>query len=114
MPFINTKVSMELGNKKKESIKTKLGKAITFIPGKSEQWLMLGFEENCSLYFQGNNSQPSAMVEVKIFGSASKEAYNKLTASICEILEEEASIPKNRIYIKYEEISNWGWNGANF
>lgn len=114
MPFINSKVSVSLTEDKIESIKKQLGEAITIIPGKSENWLMVGFEDNCRLYFQGNNSQPSAFVEVKIFGKASHACYDKLTARICDILQTELSIPQNRIYVKYEEVSEWGWNGGNF
>lgn len=114
MPFINTKVSVPMSDSQRESVKSKLGKAITCIPGKSEQWLMVGFEDNYDLYFQGNQKAPTAFVEVKIYGSASASAYERLTASICQILNTELSIPENRIYVKYEEVDNWGWNGGNF
>lgn len=50
-------------------------------------------------------------MEVKIYGSASKTAMEKMTEEICNIYEEELGIAKNRIYVKYEEVENWGWNG---
>lgn len=114
MPFINSKVSVKLTDEKKEYIKKLFGEAIEIIPGKSEKWLMVGFEENCDLYFQGNNTKPAAFVEVKIFGKASHNCYNQLTAKICSILRGELGIPEERIYVKYEEVSEWGWNGSNF
>ena len=51
---------------------------------------------------------------MKIFGSAPDSAFDRLTERISSIYEEELGIPKNRIYIKYEEVLHWGWNGANF
>ena len=114
MPFINTKVSIPLTEAQKDSLKTKLGKAIELIPGKSEKWLMVGFEDEYCLYFQGNDYEPSAFIEVKIFGNAPDSAYERLTMKLCEIYETELHIPQDRIYIKYEEVTNWGWNGANF
>ena len=42
MPFINAKVTVKMSEEKKETIKEKLGKAISTIPGKSESWLMVG------------------------------------------------------------------------
>ena len=36
MPFINSKVSVPMTGAQKESVKQKLGKAISIIPGKSE------------------------------------------------------------------------------
>lgn len=114
MPFINSKVSVELNNEKKEELKAALGQIIKTIPGKSEAWLMAGFEDNCSLYFKGDNSSPSAFIEVKIFGSASSDVYNQMTAKLCDLYNSSLSIPKDRIYVKYEEVKNWGWNGMNF
>lgn len=113
MPFINSKVSVSLTKDKIERIKEQLGEAITIIPGKSENWLMVGFEDNYNLYFQGNQDQPSAFVEVNNFGKIGSACCEKLTARICDILQTELSIPKKRIYVKYVEVSEWGWNGSN-
>ena len=114
MPFIGSKVSVKISKEKEESIKKKLGEAIQLIPGKSETFLMIGFEDEYSLYFGGEKLEKGAFVEVKIFGKASKDSYDKLTAEICYIYEEELGIPQNKIYVKYEEVQNWGWNGKNF
>lgn len=114
MPFINSKVTVAMSEEKKEAVKTKLGQAISIIPGKSENWLMVGFEDNYDLYFQGNKRRDTAFVEVKIFGHASKGDYDEMTGEICKIFNEELGIEQNRIYVKYEEVANWGWNGENF
>ena len=112
MPFINTKVSVQLTPEKEEAIKTKLGEAITLI-GKSEGWLMLGFEDNCRLWFKGYNSTPLAFVDVALLGKASGAQYDKMTAAITQIISDELGIAPNGIYVKYEEASTWGWNGGN-
>ena len=114
MPFIGSKVTVNISKKKEEIIKAKLGKAISLIKGKQEQFLMVGFEEKYNLYFAGEKLEKGAFIEIKIFGSASKEEYDNLTAEVCNIFNEELEIPKDKIYVKYEEISNWGWNGVNF
>ena len=114
MPFINSKVSVAMTPEKKENVKSKLGQAISLIPGKSEQWLMVGFEDSYDLYFQGNQDAPTAFVEVKVYGGATPEVFSKMTGAICDIYQEELGIPENRIYVKYEEVANWGWNGSNF
>lgn len=114
MPFINTKINTTLTKEKRDTIKSKLGQAITAIPGKSEAWLMVGFEENVPLYFKGSDDGLIAFVEVKVYGKASKDAFYNLTAKICKIYNEELNIDPAKIYIKYEEVENWGWNGSNF
>lgn len=114
MPFINSKVSISMSQEKKEIMKSKLGKAISIIPGKSEDWLMVGFEDNYDLYFQGNQNQPTAFVEVKVFGTITSQVSDEMTSALCELYEQELQIPKNRVYVKYEEVDKWGWNGRNF
>ncbi len=114
MPYINTKTNVEITKGKEEIITKKLGKAIELIPGKSEEWLMVSFEDRCSLYFKGESDKPNAFVEVKLLGSSTEEAYQKLTAEITTILNEELSIAPSQVYVRYEETQYWGWNGKNF
>lgn len=114
MPYINTKTNIQISKEKEEIIKQKLGKAIELIPGKNESWLMVSFEENCSLYFKGKTDQPTAFVEVKIFGSSTQSAYEKLTLAITNILKEELNISPSQTYVRYDETKYWGWNGSNF
>jgi phenylpyruvate tautomerase PptA (4-oxalocrotonate tautomerase family) len=113
MPYISAKTNVKLSNDKYESIKTKFGKAIELIPGKSENWLMVSFEDESKLYFKGKNDKPLAFVEVSLYGKTSREAYNSLTREITNILQDELNIQPDCIYVKYEEVSTWGWNGSN-
>ncbi|WP_069999848.1 phenylpyruvate tautomerase MIF-related protein [Cellulosilyticum sp. I15G10I2] len=114
MPYIDSKVTTPLTEQKKEILKQELGKIITLIPGKSENYLMLGFEDNYSLYFKGMKLDFGAFIEVKIFGAAPKAALDKVTQEICALYLRELDIPSDCIYIKYEEVSAWGFDGRNF
>ena len=114
MPYINVKVSSSLNDEKIEQIKTRLGKAISLFPGKSEAYLMVNIEDNCNLYFKGNNSAPTSFTEVAIFGSANKTDCENVTAEICNILEEIADVPPDRSYVKFEYSDKWGYNGFMF
>ena len=113
MPCIQTKTNVEITPETEKTLKSEFGKAIELLPGKSEEWLMLSFEGNSRLYFQGTDG-PAAFVDVEIFGKADKASYGRLTASITEILGKELSIPPARIYVHYGETEHWGWNGSNF
>jgi len=114
MPFIGSKITVKISKEKEEIVKKRLGEAIKLIPGKSETFLMIGFEDEYSLYLGGEKLDKGAFIEVKVFGKASKEAFSVLTKEICSIYEEELQIPQDKIYVKYEEVENWGWNGSNF
>ena len=113
MPFIKAKTSIEVTPQKEEAIKSKLGKAIKLI-GKSEAWLMIEFEDNCRLWFRGSKSEPTAIVEIALFGKASDDQYDDMTKAVCEIISDELGISGEEIYVKYEEVAHWGYNSFNF
>ena len=113
MPFIDSKVTMKLTPEKEETIKSKLGEMITIL-GKPESFLMIGFKDEYDLYFAGNKLDAGAFVSVQLFGQANSSACDKMTGEICELYSTELGIPKNNIYITYQGISDWGWNGSNF
>ena len=114
MPYIRTTVSNEISDTARENLKAKLGQAIALIPGKTEAWLMLAFEDNMKMYFKGECKEEYAYIEVSLFGSTCDAAYDRLTAAISEIINEELGIDRANIYVKYEVADHWGWNGNNF
>ena len=113
MPFINVKTNTPVSKDKETALKSALGKAISIIPGKSESWLMVEIEPERKLYFKGTDA-PAAMVSVSVCGSADSASFNKLTDSICTLINSELGIDTARTYVKYEATKDWGWNGSNF
>lgn len=114
MPYINSTITTKLSKDKEELIKAKLGEIIAEIPGKSEEWLMVGFKEEHTLYFRGEKKEKAAFIEVKIFGTAERKYKEAITSKVCKLFEEELSIQKDSIYIVFEEVKDWGWNGMMF
>lgn len=113
MPFINTRTNTIISPDKEAVLKEKFGRAISIL-GKGEGWLMLNFEGDCNLWFKGKNDMNIAMVEISLFGKATESAYDRMTAEITEILSSELKILPDCVYVKYEEVKYWGWNGNNF
>ena len=113
MPYIDLKTTAKITAESEETLRKEFGKIITLIPGKTEAWLMLNFDDECRMAFAADFS-PTAILEVKLFGAADERSYENLTRSLTDIINAELSIPKNRIYIKYEEITTWGYGGENF
>ena len=114
MPFIHTRVNRPIPKEKEALLARELGLAIALLPGKSESWLMLQFEENCRLYFRGGADRPLAFVQVTVYGPAHPQAYEKLTARITALLQEHLGIDPDGVYVAYGETENWGWQGENF
>ena len=75
---------------------------------------MLTFEGGVHMAFRGKSEPDMAFVEVKLFGKAAQKDYDRLTRELSDILNQELGISPSQIYIKYEDVSHWGWNGSNF
>ena len=114
MPFIETKTNVTVTKEAETKIKEALGKAISIIPGKSESWLMVAIEGDVPMYFRGDDSAPIAFVDVKTFGSASSDAYNRMTAELTKVYGDILGVSADHMYIRYYGSSDWGWNGSNF
>ena len=113
MPFIDSKITVKVSDETKEVLKAKIGKAVSII-GKPESFLMVGFEDEYTLYFAGNKLEKGVYVSVDVFGSVNGSQADQMTAEICKIYEEELGIPGNNIYVEYRGTSDWGRNGRNF
>ncbi len=114
MPFINLKTTKKITSEAEAALREGFGKDIEIIPGKTESWLMLGFEDNCRMAFSGKSEPDIAYVEVSLLGSTTAAVYARLTAAITKRVEDVLGVAGNRIYVKYEETEYWGWNGSNF
>ena len=113
MPFIQTRVNRPISQEAEKALAKQLGDAITLL-GKSENWLMLQFEDNCRMYFKGDCAKPLAFVGVKLYGQAGKDAYQAFTAAVTRILGDTLAVPADGVYVEYEETEHWGWQGNNF
>lgn len=114
MPFINLKTTVDVTPEKELAVKAGLGKAITALSGKTEDWLMVNIEGGCHMYFKGDNSKPLAFVGVQILGKSTRAEYEKMTAQLCDLLKNELGVSPDGVYVRYGEGEHWGWNGSNF
>lgn len=113
MPYIQTRTNCKIDKEKELKIKERLGEAIEILH-KSEEWLMIEFVPECNMYFRGTDEELIAYVDIKIYGRANTEDYEKMTQVVTNILSTDLEIKPDNIYISYSEYSNWGWNGHNF
>lgn len=114
MPFLNLKTNKPLSLDEKVAIKSAFGRLIDTLPGKSEEWLMVGFDDREeSLWFKGSDA-PCAILEAKVYGSLTDEDAERFTEAVTKVLTKALSIPGDRIYVKYDYVAHWGYDGSNF
>ena len=113
MPFIDVKLSKKISEEQKEQLKSDLGKSISLMH-KPESYLMVGICDGYDLYFAGNKLSNGAYVAISAFGRVNPSDTQKMTSSVCEILKNRLSVSGSDVYVTYEGVENWGWNGRNF
>ena len=116
MPYIELNYNKTITSSEEKKIKEELGKAISILPGKSEEWLMVEIKDNMKLYFKGDKEKENMMIKVLVYGDTLSESIlNKFTAKVSEILINILpGLNKDHIYISYFFTKNWGFNGENF
>ena len=114
MPLIDIKTTTVITKENEAELTREFGEKIAILPGKTEEWLMLNFSDNCRMAFRGEATPDIAYIEVKLLGASTDEAYERLTAALTETVTRVLGVPSDRVYVKYEEISTWGYNGSNF
>lgn len=115
MPCIQIKTNVSVDERAAEAVKSGLGEAISCLPGKSEQWLMVTLEDGCRMWFGGESGRPMAVVEVKVLGSSIDSAASaEMTRKVTPLVERELGVAPSDLYVRYVATPDWGWNGDNF
>jgi len=114
MPYFEIKTSVSVDAERREALYHQLGKIIELVPGKSESWLMVQVTDQSAMCFAGDSSLPAAAVVLKTFGLLEDKYYDLLTGEICSRIGSLLGVDPKRLYVTYEPITHWGWDGANF
>lgn len=113
MPLIQLKTTAELTPALRDELTSDFGKMMAEA-GKPEAFLMIEFEEGADLRFGGKKPENAALVEMKQVGDLGRDVYLCLTKTATRILNERLGIDPQSIYITYQPVDDWGWNGTNF
>ena len=113
MPYIHTQTTVPLSPRVREELTGDLGQAVRIL-GKSENWLMLRFEENCAMAFRGKTDAPCCFVGVSMYGCPAREQLDAMTEKVTACVARRTGVPPENIYIRYLPTDAWGWNGGNF
>ena len=89
-----------------------ISKELSFQTGKPENYVMTTLQTKIPMTFAGS-TDPSCYVQVKSIGAIDP---SRMSAAFCKLISEKLNIPRNRIYISFEDVpaSLWGWDGRTF
>lgn len=114
MPYFSIETNQNVDETYQQDL---LKKASLFIAGllnKPESYVMISINPGAPLIF-GENDLPAAFVRLKSIGLP-KDRCTELSEKICNFIEQELGIPKNRIFIDFKDLERemFGWDGRTF
>ena len=109
MPYVNVSTSAKVKDKKK--LLEEISKLISSLTNKSKSFVMAKLDDNSEMYFENEN--PCCFLEIKSIGSLNP---SEMAKPISDFVYEKMGIPKDKIYISFDDIpaSLWAWNGSTF
>jgi phenylpyruvate tautomerase PptA (4-oxalocrotonate tautomerase family) len=89
---------------------------IAKILDKSEDFIMVIFQQTNFQSFGLNTIKPSIYIELKNVGDLSADITNFLSRTISELFVEVINLDPTRLYIEFQSSKRhqWGWNRKTF
>jgi phenylpyruvate tautomerase PptA (4-oxalocrotonate tautomerase family) len=114
MPFVRIETNRELSDVMVDEKMQGLSAFVAELLGKPEKYVMISIEANKALVF-GGTGDPAAFVSFQSIGLPADRCA-ELSSAICNHMEQELDIPKDRIYIDFQDAARdrFGWNGGTF
>eukprot|EP00177_Eucheuma_denticulatum_P007224 GFKZ01013146.1.p1 GENE.GFKZ01013146.1~~GFKZ01013146.1.p1 ORF type:complete len:119 (-),score=12.38 GFKZ01013146.1:119-475(-) len=111
---IKTNVST-LGGDTEDKIMRTCSSALAQLTGKPEKFIMVSFETSKMIF--GGSAEPCAFLYLASLGALGPHVNPELVRSFSAVLESEAGIPPDRIYVEFNDIpvrTDFGWNNKTF
>ena len=116
MPLIKVQSSISTPSRDRvESLLSSLSAKLAKHLGKPESYVMTSFESDLPMTF-GGTLDPVCYIEIKNIGTMKPEQTQAMSSDFCQQIESELGVPKNRIYLEFNDAQRhlWGWNGSTF
>ncbi len=111
MPYLRIKTNTVPADGAGKKLLAAVSSLVSNELGKHEQFFMGAFEPGVEMIFAGSDA-PLAALELKALGLPGQKTKD-LSRALCSLVEENLGVPKDRVYIKFHDVSRgmWGWNG---
>lgn len=110
MPFISFITNKTLTLSQEKALKEKVGKIITILPNKTEENLMLHFEDRRIMYFGGKDDD-CMKINCQLFHHLELKDKEKFVKELMKEVENITKIPVSQQYLTIDEYDHWGKDG---
>lgn len=114
MPMVDSRISVKLDESQDALVHEALTQAAASALGKPAMYVMVQVQDGASLWMGGKKLEQGAYIHVRSFGSISRNAAESFAAKATEFLASKLGLDPAGIYISFEGISLWGWQGSLF
>jgi phenylpyruvate tautomerase PptA (4-oxalocrotonate tautomerase family) len=111
MPCLRIHTNRAIDDKASQVVLKKASRLVAQELSKPEEYVMVSLEPLSSMLFAGS-AEPAAFMELRAIGLPAKKTSD-LSRVLCELVESELGIPKDRVFINFSDVPPelWGWNG---
>ena len=74
-------------------------------------YVMVNVEPEADLWLAGEKLTHGAYVGVALMGELQNADCDAFTAKVCEIFKQELGIDGAKVYVTFQTINQWGWDG---
>lgn len=114
MPTLVIKTNAPLPESAKDRLIERASHLVAEALAKPESYVMVALEQPVAMCF-GGATDPLAFLELKSLGLP-EDKTPQLSGQLCEFLESELGIPRNRVYIEFTSPARhmFGFDGQTF
>jgi phenylpyruvate tautomerase len=115
MPYLKLNTNIAISTEQAPQLLRGLSQLLAKETGKPERYVMVAITDGDSAMLFGGSDEPLAYLECKSIGLSGAQA-KALSASLCQLLNKELALAKDRVYIEFSNCpaDYWGWNGSTF
>lgn len=114
MPMVDARISVKLDESQDALVHKALTQAAATALGKPLMYVMASVEEGADLWMGGKKLEQGAYIHVRSFGSISPDAAAAFTKQATSFLASNLGLDPSGIYVSFEGIGEWGWQGRMF
>jgi phenylpyruvate tautomerase len=114
MPYLKIITSQSANAQKQHHLLAAASRLVAHELQKPEQYMMVSIDTAAPMMFAGS-AEPCAFLDLRSIGLPQAKTA-KLSQLLCQLVETELGVNKNRVYINFTDIprTHWGWNGETF
>jgi phenylpyruvate tautomerase len=114
MPFIHLYTTETVGDDIAQKLTASLSSVASEVLGTSENYVMVAISP--AIMRMSNVPGQAAFVDIRAIGGLTPEKNKIVSERICELLESELKVPRERMFLNFSDVpgTDWGWAGRTF